>query len=241
MNFARVCSFRAATAALLCATLSSLSPAAERTPLRAIQTVTPRFPPTLVAQGITAGEAWVMLSIDTEGRVTDALVSRYTHQLIATEVMRLVRAWRFHPVLIDGEPAGVATEIRFRMEATGALITLDAIRTVDQLARRLSGPDFHKNVYSATELDTPPTPIHRVSPQHPGRLSHQPDGDYTAVLEFVIDETGRPRLPALIHAPHPEFGNRAVEALVQWQFTPPTRRGKPVAARVRQEFVFPNS
>lgn len=195
----------------------------------------------MIAQGITTGEAWIVLSVDAEGRLTDALVSRYTHRALADEAMRLLRAWEFQPVIINGQPAGVTTELRFRFEATGTLVSLDAIRTVEHLALKLSGPSYHKIIYSAGELDAPPAPTRRVSPEHPGRLPDRPTGDYKTILEFVIDETGRPRLPALVHAPHPEFANRAVEALMQWEFTPPMRDGKPVSARVRQEFIFPNS
>jgi Periplasmic protein TonB, links inner and outer membranes len=213
----------------------------DRSHLQAIQTTEPRFPPALIAQGITSGEAWIVLSVDADGRLTDALVSRYTHRALADEAMRLLRLWKFRPVVQNGEPVGVSTELRFRFEATGTLVSLDAMQTVEHLTRNLGDATYHKNIYTAAELDTPPTPTRRVSPEHPGSLRDQPARDYKAVLEFVIDETGRPRLPALVSAPHPEFANRAVEALMQWEFSPPLRDGKPVATRVRQEFIFPGS
>ncbi len=227
--------------AALTAPAFAASPIVDRPHLQAIQTTPPRFPPALIAQGVTTGEAWIVLSVDADGHLTDALVSRYTHRALADEAMRLVRVWEFQPVIIEGHPTGVATELRFRFEATGALVSLDAIRTVEHLALKLNGPSYHKIIYSAGELDAPPAATRRVSPEHPGRLPDQPAGDYKAVLEFVIDDTGRPRMPALVQAPHPEFANRAVEALMQWEFTPPMRDGKPVSARVRQEFIFPNS
>ncbi len=240
MNPARLRSVLLSLSAFI-APIFAASPSTDRSHLEAIQTTEPRFPPALVAQGITSGEAWVVLNVDAEGRVTDALVSRYTHRALADEAMRLVRAWRFHPVIIDGQPVGVSTELRFHFEATGALISLDAIRTVEHLTRHLGGPAYHKIIYNAAELDALPAATRRVSPEHPGRLRAEPTADYKAVLEFIVDETGRPRFPALVSASHPEFGNRAVEALLQWQFTPPMRDGKPVSARVRQEFIFPNS
>jgi outer membrane biosynthesis protein TonB len=36
------------------------------------------------------------------------------------------------------------------------------------------------------------------------------------------------------------YAQAAVGALSQWRFEPPTRRGKPVAVRVQQKFVFSN-
>ncbi len=240
MKPARFVSFLLALAAVA-APASAAAPAPDRPHLQAIQTTEPRFPPALVAQGITSGEAWIVLNVDAEGRVTDALVSRYTHRSLADEAMRLIRAWKFHPVVVDGQPVGVSTELRFHFEATGAIISLDAMRTVELLTRNLGDPAYHKIIYNAAELDALPAATRRVSPEHPGRLRANPTADYKAVLEFIVDETGRPRFPALVSASHPEFGNRAVEALLQWQFTPPMRDGKPVSARVRQEFIFPNS
>jgi len=240
MNPARLVSFLLGIAALVTPALAA-SPVTDRPHLQAIQTIPSRFPPALIAQGITTGEAWIALSVDADGRLTDALISRYTHRSLADEAMRLLRVWDFKPVVIDGQPTGVTTELRFRFEATGTLVSLDAIHTVEHLTIKLTGPSYQKIIYSAAELDTPPAPTRRVSPAHPGRLPNQPAGNSAAILEFVIDESGRPRLPALVYAPHPEFGNRAVEALMQWEFTPPLRDGKPVSARVRQEFIFPNS
>lgn len=240
MNPERLALLLFGLAALVPAALA-VSPVVDRPHLQAIQKILPHFPPALIAQGITTGEAWIVVSVDADGHLTDALVSRYTHRALADEAMRLLRGWEFQPVVINGRPTGVTTELRFRFEATATLVSLDAIRTVEHLARKLSGPAYHKIIYSAAELDQPPAPTRRVSPEHPGRLPDRPTGDYKAVLEFVIDETGRPRLPALVSAPHPEFANRAVEALMQWEFTPPMRGGKPVSARVRQEFIFPNS
>lgn len=238
MKPARVRSLLLGIAAL---TAAAFAASADRPHLQAIQTVEPRFPAALIAQGITSGEAWIVLSVDADGRLTDALVSRYTHRALADEAMRLLRFWKFRPVVRDGEPVGVSTELRFHFEATATLVTLDAMRTVEHLTRHLGGPTYHKNIYDAAELDTLPAATHRVSPEHPGLLRDQPADDYKAILEFIIDENGRPRLPALVSAPHPEFANRAVEALMQWEFSPPMRDGKPVATRVRQEFIFPNS
>jgi len=46
-------------------------------------------------------------------------------------------------------------------------------------------------------------------------------------------------MPVLESAPDAAFAAQAARALVQWQFTRPTRNGRPVAVPARQEFVFP--
>jgi len=48
-------------------------------------------------------------------------------------------------------------------------------------------------------------------------------------------------MPVVVESPHEVFSQAAVGALSQWRFTAPTRAGKPVTVRVRQEFIFPGS
>ena len=58
------------------------------------------------------------------------------------------------------------------------------------------------------------------------------------MLDFIIDEHGVPRMPVLISSTDQSFGEAAADALGRWRFTPPVRKGKPIAVKVRQEFLF---
>ena len=60
-----------------------------------------------------------------------------------------------------------------------------------------------------------------------------------AVVDFIGDPQGAPRMPVVVSSTHELFGEAAVDALSRWRFQPPTRGGRPVAVRVTQEFVFP--
>jgi hypothetical protein len=53
------------------------------------------------------------------------------------------------------------------------------------------------------------------------------------LLDFFIDETGRPRMPVVVQASDTLFAAAAVDALDQWRFTAPTRRRQPVAVHVQ--------
>ena len=241
MNVACVRILRLSLAALLFVGAAGLIFAADAPPrLLAREMDEARFPPVLIAQGITTGEVWVIVSIDQDGRVEDALISRATHRSLGDEALRLLRTGRFEPTFVEGKPTPVLRELHMQFEATGTLISLDPITAATQRTRAFASPEFQDLVVSANDLDTLPQPTRQVSPAHPGRIANVPMSE-PVVLEFIVDESGRPRLPALIQAPHPLYADRAAEALLQWQFTPPLRRGKPVAVRVRQAFVFPDS
>jgi TonB family protein len=54
-----------------------------------------------------------------------------------------------------------------------------------------------------------------------------------ADLSFVIDETGAVRVPTVIAASDYAIGLAALDAIKEWKFTPPRRRGEPVLVEVR--------
>lgn len=200
------------------------------------QTEEARFPRMLIAQGITSGEAWILISVDADGRLTDALVSRYTQRPFADEALRVIRLWRFEPVLLEGRPTAVCTQVKFSFQATGCIVTLDTLTAMQRLMDR-DNPRWETPLCDAAELDRMPQPLNRDR-STAGLAVPTTAGAKRVVIEFIIDETGRPRMPVLISAPDPASGNHAVALLETWRFTPPTRCGLPVSVRVRQEFVF---
>ena len=214
--------------------------AAQRTPLQIEQTVEPRFPNGLLLSAITTGEAWVIMTVDATGKLTDALPTRYTHEAFATEVLRVLRQWKYEPAKLDGEPIAVRIELQFSFRASGAIVSLDSSSTLRALLPFAEHPRFINRLCPPTELDRTPEPVRRVSPRQPASVAQKPSVEETAVLDFIIDEKGLPRMPVLVNSPGAEFANQAAAALEQWQFSPPTRRGVPVSVRVQQAFVFPS-
>jgi hypothetical protein len=58
------------------------------------------------------------------------------------------------------------------------------------------------------------------------------------LVDFYIDETGRPRMAAADVEGNVEVTSACLQAIEQWRFTPPTRRGRPVTIRACQRFDF---
>jgi TonB family protein len=217
--------------------LASFSPAfaARSDSLEIRQTVEPRFPSVLVTQNITSGEAWVMITVGEDGKLTDALPTRYTHHAFADEALRVLNRWQYTAPRVNGHAIPVRAEVYFSFEATGTVVSLDFNGTVQSLTSFARKPVYVQKLCPPMDLDQPPTAVHTVSPPLPAKS----EGAGT-LIDFIIDESGRARMPVLVSSPHTDFAENAANALSQWQFTPPTRRGEPVAVRVRQEFVLPN-
>jgi TonB family protein len=205
-------------------------------PPRILQTTEAQFPPSLSLSPIYRGFAEVIINIDADGKLADSLVSRYSRVEFAHEAVRALRAWRYEPARLDGQALGVRFRVKFDFSAHGKVASLTVFDTIEM---RLS-PSVHSAtdlICSPHDLDRVPTAVATVAPRHPGLI----DGathDERVVLDYLIDDTGRPRMPVVIEAAHGEFADQAVAALNQWRFTPPTRDGRPVVVQVRQQFIF---
>ncbi|MEO7597853.1 MAG: energy transducer TonB, partial [Opitutus sp.] len=199
--------------------------AAESTRLKIKQTVEARFPPGLLLVPITSGEVFVMITVDETGRLTDALPTRYTHESLATEAMRILPFWSYQPATVDGQPVPIRTELQLSFEASGTVVSMDGNATLKSLMSFANRPRYVRRVCAPGELDRLPTPVRTVSPVSTANTSGS-SGNQTAIIDFIIDEKGTPRMPMLVSSPAPELGDRAASALTQWQFSPPTRRGR---------------
>jgi TonB family protein len=207
------------------------------TPPVIIQTSEARFPHSLSLTPVYRGAAEVIVNIDADGQLVDLLVSRYSRIEFAHEAETTLREWRYQPALRDGEPTGARFRVKFDFTARGKVATLTVFDTLGS-RMDLAHPDVLTDVIcSSHDLDRPLKPISTVEPRHPGQL---PDAnrDATVVLDYLVDETGRPRMPVVVEATRDGFALEAVDALNQWRFAPPTRAGRPVAVQVRQQFVF---
>lgn len=210
--------------------------------LRIIQTEELNFPPALLMEGIREGQVRAVLHIDADGKLADCLVTAYTHLPLAQEVVGSLPSWKYVPTRERGEAVGSRIEVLFSLEAKGSVISLSSVDPASSPASRMLGTSLTVVLCKATELDRPLATTHVVQPRHPGSALQpiQPTG--SVVLDFYIDATGRPRMPVATRATHEAFAIAAVEALMQWQYEPPTRKAAPVVVRVVQQFNFkPNT
>jgi TonB family protein len=212
--------------------------AADRiTPPVIIQTSEARFPHSLSLTPVYRGTAELIINIDADGRLADLLASRYSRIEFAREAEATLRKWRYEPARRDGEPTGARFLVKFDFTARGKVATLTVFDTLESRLN-LAHPGVVTDVMCASrDLDRPIKPVSTVPPRHPGQLP-EADRDPTVVIDYLIDETGRPRMPVVLEATRDGYALEAVDALSQWRFAPPTRAGRPVAVQVRQRFVF---
>lgn len=219
--------------------ISAAVVSAKITPICVEQTVQGQFPASLAFSPINSGEARVMINIDADGKLADLMVTGYSHPAFATEAVGLLKQWRYSPAAIDGIPIGVRAELRINFVAKGRVISLSAIDTTGALLQNMIPQPLFESVCGPAELDNPIEALQMVSPPTPGKTEPSRQLTATTVVDFYVDEQGQIRMPVVTESTNETYAQATVSVLNQWRFSAPTRRGKPVAVRVQQKFIFP--
>lgn len=209
-------------------------------PLIIEQTVAPQFPNALAFSPISDGTANIVISVNADGKLVDLLIASYTNRAFADEAVDVLRRWSYTAARENGEPIGLRTMLRFDFRATGRVVSLTAIDTIQLIEATQTHP-LTRVICQPAELDRLPAALAPVAPANPAHRLAARAPRNSVVVDFYIDDKGVPRMPVVVESPHDVFSQAAVGALTQWRFTAPTRGGKPVAVRVRQEFIFPGS
>jgi TonB family protein len=192
----------------------------------------PVFPYSLLRDG-KIGNAAVMFQISAEGKVTALKIAEAMQPEFGLALAAAVETYEFDPALKDGHE--VATVMKAEQDfSTSGRDNVVAPEDLALLRREKKKPE---TILEAGQLDSPLRPRSRKAPRFPVKLA----GDIKAgeaMIEILIDEDGRARLPRIISASNPAFGYAAVQAVAQWLFEPPKKGGKPAVARVRIPFNF---
>ena len=196
-------------------------------PVQAVRMVDPVYPYELALAG-TRGGARVDFRIDAYGRVGEVAVAEATHPEFGQALAAAITAWQFRPLQRRGEVVTALFSITWRFEEPRA-------DSVEQ--RLLAAIAAGERSPGARELDRPLFPLfQRTAIFPPDRFDAGEGG--RAEIEFIIDRTGRVRLPRVRGATQPSFGWAAATALSQWLFETPLKNGQPVDVRVAIPMEF---
>ncbi|GAB5558897.1 MAG: hypothetical protein SynsKO_05440 [Synoicihabitans sp.] len=210
-------------------------------------TMEPMYPLSLATAGITQGSATFKIVVDNQGTLRDHLLVETTHPLFGKAVDEVIEEWDYAPSEIDGERINALHQIKIEFENNNTFVVgLDSTSAVvTERISRIGGPK-HPHAYKIaglTELDAAPKAVQSVSPALPYPEMVPAEG-LRVVFKFYIDEEGRVRMPWI---DEDEFAHidesildATYDALMQWEFTPPTIDGKAVVAQVAQPFYFAN-
>lgn len=99
-----------------------------------------------------------------------------------------------------------------------------------------SAPSAEESIMTLP-VDYAPRPVEQVRPTYPPELrGAKIEGE--ARIAIVIDSDGVVRNPEVVFATRPEFGQAALEAVIQWKFLPGIKGGRKVNTRLVVPIVF---
>lgn len=206
------------------------------------------YPAAAYAEG-RSGFVILELSIDEKGRVRDATAARSVRGFDAA-ARRAARRWQYAPTIVNGKAVPVVTFAGMRFGAPGESTPSDWIdlaafhhangRPVlaraslgvaqirlrdDQL--RFVGLDPHIDGIPDPAV-TPPVKTKHVNPGYPKEaMAARIQG--AIQIRGIIDARGRVGRMGIVTKPSLLDG-AAMAAVQQWEFTPATREGKPIAS-----------
>jgi len=187
----------------------------EVTPPMPVDAPLPDWPASLDKNGGT-GRVDLLVNVTEKGDVDHVFVADSTDRALEDSSVEAVRQWRFEPSVIAGVP-----------HRYGGVVVMTFDKGIVSASR----------VIERFQVDEPPKLLKAVPPTYPASLAWN-NTRGKVVVAFVLDKDGKVRAPKLVEAAHPALEGAALEALVQWKYSPARVKGRPVAMWVAQGIVF---
>jgi TonB family protein len=198
-------------------------------PPRAPGKVVPVYPYSLLRKGKT-GSAVVVCAIDQNGVVGQTQVNEATFPELGESLAAALEAQTFTAAKRGGQVTTSLIAVEYKFSADDVAVREDRAL----LERETKQPD---TIAKANKLDAQLKPTATRQPAFPSALRGKAESG-EAVVEFLIDEQGRVRLPRIVSATDPAFGDAAAQAVAAWQFVAPKAGGQPAVVKEKMPIKF---
>jgi TonB family protein len=218
------------------ASTASVARVASSSDLQWVSYKAPTFPAELAGAPINWGHATLLFSFDRSGQIVDRLVINASHPAFAAAVYAAVESWQMEPhastlsthresVRFDFDRRKIVLLLNHR---EGGKVAIDPF--IDQAAPPVS-------TCLEADLKSPLVAIEKPMPEFPALLA-APGESPQATVNFVVDESGRVRVPAVTSASGSQCAEVALAAVKKWRFQAPLRDSRPVQVVVDRTFHF---
>jgi len=161
------------------------------------------------------GNAVVEVSLDKQGRISNATVVNSSHEELSQACIDAVAHWTFSPAIESGKAVPAKVHVPFVFK----------------------GEPMKNTIIEVAEIpaDRAPKLIRQKSPRVPSELSAFAG---EVQVSFIVDEYGYVSSPEIISASHQELAQLASDAVLGWKFKPAIKDGQAVAVKTVQPFIF---
>ncbi|MGP0017389.1 MAG: energy transducer TonB [Candidatus Sulfotelmatobacter sp.] len=206
----------------------------------------PKYPKESLKEG-AEGAVELRALVDPDGRTRDLSVVS-GEPAFGRPALEAVREWKFHPVLVAGNPVETVYKIRVRF----VLILQEAFADweIESPPQNADAPT--SRVATDVKSDTPDGPLYRVSEAErvvAPKAIYSPEPEFserariageggTVTISLIVGVDGKPRNLKVECASAPDFAEKAIESVSTWKFEPGTKDGKPVMVQIAVEVQF---
>lgn len=202
------------------------------TPPKPVGTAWPVYPYELLRDN-KKGRASVVYVVGSKGRVAEIVAVEASHPEFGRALVASLETFVHEPAIKAGRPSLALQRYTqdFERDAYG-VIGGGSDRYL--LEREAKKPE---RIFGLRDLDEPLKPLSRKPPVFPISAAKDVEAG-EALIEFLVDEEGRARLPRIVSATDDAFAYAAMQAIASWRFEPPMRGGRAVVARVQVPLLF---
>lgn len=197
---------------------------------RPLNTVLPVYPYVALRDEVS-GEAEVHIAIAPDGKVIHAQIVSATKPEFGLALKASLEHFVFEPALLAGTPTRAALRFKQSFERFGRQ---PIYTSEDTLLLRLE-KKHPEQILRLDDLDGPLKPIARRPVEFPRGTASRTG---KALIEFLVDQEGRVRLPRVVSASEEPFGYAAVQSVSKWLFETPLQAGRPVVIKAALPIDF---
>jgi len=180
------------------------------------------------------GSATIGFAVDPEGRTRKITVQEASQPEFGAAAAAMIAVWRFVPAKKDGKASWslLSRKQVFDRDDRDTPVNESASRLLAALKK-----DPSPILAGLGALDARPKARYQPGPLLPESMAKHETPE-RAEIEFIIDRAGHAQLPRVVSASREDFAWAAATAVARWQFSPPTKEGKPVDVRVTVPIIF---
>jgi TonB family protein len=189
------------------------------------------------------GSAIVVLTIRANGRVDDAVTLAASDRVLGQSARDAVLEWRFgrDPTLGQGRDAMPSLVLRrevveFVFKRDGVVTSMSHFES----AKSWFPPEQTSPIrlLRSEQIDMGLVRVASPTSEDTTKLVARLSVAGTVVVSFVVDETGKVRVPIAERTEEPALIEAALAVVGGWRYAPPTHGGEPVLVEERNTLTF---
>lgn len=185
------------------------------------------FPGSAYSRGLMAGRAVVSVLLDASGRPQDQLVIATTDKAFADALLSFTQQTKYQPRTVRGTPVASRFDVAYDFLPHGPVLSDSMAAAERKLRDGVGGQHYEFEPVYEEKLDAPLEWVQSSIAYFPKGYKLPDGASPEVVVSFLVDETGRVRIPQVEYAADPALIENATRAAQLWSFREPRFKGKP--------------